>query len=490
MADTTHQTAPPPPAPSAPPETTIVVPRAQETVPETRDKDVKAAQEAKERMSKTQGFWNRLAPAKEGEPEKPVEAQPEKPPKKEETKEKREPSKKTEVVEEEPPKPETKPSRTKKGAEIDPMEIARATGQEIGREIAKAQNVPRGTTPEPVVELELPEEFRPDVAVFEEMARLEPKRYANIKKDLARYAKAESDYIAKWEKENEGQTYDGDADEHNAFYAKIRPDYDQKDFKMAERSLLKKELSAEVRKEVSEDLRTREVESERRRERAAQIQPEVEREMASTVSDMIREFEPENAEIKDWKTLEEKNPLLHDVVVAVHSENKPVMEATMRLFRRVEDVNPNNPVHVRIFDAIFNAEQEISRLPTKDRYDDEGRLFATQDDYAKMSPTDKSRHWYIGEREALGLIRGQAIARTKSVYERENQKQVRYSKRPNATETAHQTPPKTAETAPPIKPDNGSPSVSGRGTLPGDGQPASSGQKTGRDMLFSRLLGS
>lgn len=489
----THQTEQPV---ATPPDTTIVQPRANdpghEVSPET------AAREAKERMSKTQGFWNRLAPEKEeAKPEKPAEAQPEKPPKK-----KDEPAvpAEAEATEDEPKEEPTKPKKAsrKKEPEIDPIELARATGQEIGREMAKAnqnanQNVPRGTKTEDVnVEVELPEEFRADVAVFEEMSRLDPKRYGNIKKELARYAQAESDYIAKWEKEHEGETFDGESDEHDAFYSKIRPNYEQKDFKAAEKSLLKKE----VRQEVSEELRTREAETERRRERASQIQPEIQRDMVSLLGDMIREADPANADLgKDWasiQTLDEKNPLLSDVMVTVHNETKPAIEATLRLFRGVDQPDPKNAVHQRVFSLISEAEQRVSRLPMKDRYDDDGRLFATQEDYAKMSPTEKARHWYVGEREAVALLKGQAIAQTKTIYERESQRIARYTKRNNATEPAepsNHAAPKKAEPAQQPKPDNGSPSVTGRGTLPGDGQSASSKPTGGREMFFSKMFG-
>lgn len=487
---TDHQTETPA-APAAPPETNIVVPRSQDPAPEPPTLDAKAAQEAKERMTKTGGFWNRLAPEKE--PAKAPEASPAKPPKEKETPAATAPAK---APDEEPePKSDKKTKGRKKDPEIDPMEIARATGQEIGREMAKATqaaNVPRGTTPEPDADVELPEEFRPDVAVFEEMAKLEPKRYGNIKKDLARYAKAESDYIEKWEKDHPDETYDGDADEHNAFYAKIRPNYDQKDFKLAEKSLIKKEIQAELRKEMSEESRTREVESERRRERATQIQPEVDRDMFNTLGEMIREVDPENAEMaKDWASiqkLDEKNPLLADVMVGVHNETKPIVAATLRLFRSVESPDPNNPVHQRLFSVIAKAEQDVTRLPIKERYDEDGRLFATQDEYAKMSPIEKSRHWYVGEREALALIRGQAIARTKSIYEQEQQKLARYSKLSNATQTQNHTPERRSENPPQPKPDNGSPSVSGRGTLPGDGQSQANKPTNGRDLFFGRHL--
>lgn len=485
MAEAIHQTETPPPA--APPETAIVPPRSQDPAPapEPRDADEKAAREAKDRMSKTQGFWNRLAPAKEEETKKPAEAQPEKK------------AKEAPAEPETPPKaaePDKKPKAKKKEQEIDPIELARATGQEIGREMAKATqsaNVPRGTqSSETTEEPELPEEFRADVAVFEEMSRLDPKRYGNIKKELARYAAEETKYIEKWEAEHEGQDYDPESDEHNAFYSKIQPKFEQKDFKAAEKSLLKKE----VRNELSQELKQHEVESERRRERAATIEPEVKLEMFNGLGQMLTAIDPENAALaKDsasLQTLKDKNELAYDVLGFVHDETKPVVTAAMRLFRSVEAPDPNNPLHDYLFKLIWEAEDRISRMPLKERYDNDGRLFATQADYTKMDPADKSKHWYIGEKEALHLIRGQAITRTKTIYEQESQKIARYSKRTNSTQLPNQPSERKTEITTQQRPDNGSPTVGGRGTLPGDSQSGATKPQTGRDLLFGRLLGS
>lgn len=483
MAD--HQTKTP--AAPTPTDTTIVQPRTGDTALATAAEaagtpDEKAAREAKERMAKTAGFWNRATPKKEGE-----EASPKTPPKKED---KPAAAAHAEPTEEPEPKPDKKPRRRKE-PEIDPLELARATGQEIGREMAKAQsaNTPRGTPAhETQVEPELPDEYRNAVPVFKEMARLDSKKYGNLTKQVEQYAKAESEYIAQWQKEHSGEAFDGDSDEHDGFYAKIRPNYDENDFKTAERSLIEQD----VEKKVLAKMQSREAETEQRRERAAEIQPEVDRDMFGVLGDMIREVDPANKELaKDWasiQSIDEKNPLLSDVMVHVHNETKPVMVSAVRLFRSVESPNPTNPVHQRVFDVIAKGEEAVSRLPIKERYDDDGRLFATQEDYAKMNPADKARHWFIGERETIALIRGQAIQRTKSIYEQKSQEIARYTGRTNASQPSNQPPKEKPDTPPQKRVDNGSPSVGGRGTLPGDAQPANNGPKTGRDFLFSRLL--
>lgn len=483
MADN-HQQTPPPAATTPPPgDTGVILPRAQEgqTPPASGDAAEKAARDAKAKMEKTTGFWNRLYP-EEPKTEKPSGAPGDKKPNQpEETAAKPTPE----------PAKERKPKTRRREPEVDPIELARATGQEIAREIAKSTRPaaePTVTEPEP----EFPDEFKADLPVFEEMARLDPKRYGNIKKEIARYTDAESEYIAQWEEANPEQTYDGNDPEHNAFYAKIRPNYEPNDFKAAEKSLLKKE----VRNEVTKEWRQHEIESEKRREQAGRIQPEVDEVIFGTLAKAIEEADPENAALaKDWNTLrdlEQKNPMLSDAIVAVHAVAKPLVTTAMRLFRNVEDVDPNNLNHQHIFNTIWRAEAEISKLPIKDRYDSEGRLFATQEEFSKMTPAERQRHWYITEPETVALLRGEAIAHTKAIYAKKKAENDRYNRRVNASQSNNNNPvartEQTAERSHQSRSDNGSPSVTGRGTLPGDGQQAASGPTSGKDLFFNRIF--
>lgn len=484
MAATHQSTVTPPAPPTGDP--SVIKPRSEETPAlETGDPAEQASAEVKERMAKTNAFWNRMSPPKEGEkPARPAEAQPEKPPKKEDK-----PVAAKPAAGEPEEKPDKKPKTRKREPEVDPIQIAEATGTAIAREIAKANKpAPQPAAEEP--EQEFPEEFKADIPVFEEMARLNPKRYGSIKKEIAKYTAAETDYIAKWEAEHEGQDYDPDSEEHNAFYAKIRPNYDPTDFNAAKESLIEQK----VEKRVMAQIQSREAEAEKRREAAAEIKPEVDRNMIGTLGEMIRAVDPDNAELaKDWesiKTLEEKNPILYDAMTTVHNIAKPIITTAMRLFRKVENPDPQNQTHMHIFNTIWRAEAEISRLPIKDRYDEQGRLFATQEDYTKMSPAEQERHWHINEPETVALLRGEAIAHTKTIYEKKKQEIERYTRRPNgAQSSSSHAPEKKPEPQPQQRSDNGSPSVSGRGTLPGDGQSGSSKGQSGKDSFFSRYLG-
>lgn len=456
-----------------------VIPPRSEDAPATETPE-QLADQAREKMAKMDGFWNRVNPPKEGVKEKEPTPDPAPPAPEPEKK----PKDKAKAKDTPAPTPEEKPKgkRRKEQPEVDPIAIAEATGREIAREMARDRTP---SAPEPEVELELPEEFERDVQVFDEMAKLKPKEYGDIRKKLAKYAKAEDDYRTKWEADHVGEEFDPDSDEHNEFYQRIKPDYDQRDFDLAKESLIEQRAAAKAEERVRQEIR-REFEQ---RERAGQVRLEIEREMIGLMGEMLKEADPDNAELaKDWasiQTLDEKNPLLADVMVHVHNETKPVLEATVRLFRGIDKADDQNPVHQKVFSLISEIEQQVSRLPIKDRYHEDGRLFATQEQYSKMSASERQRHWYVDEYAVSHFVKGQAIGQTKKVYEAERQRIERYSKGQSRTEAPK--PAKAEETAP--KPVVASPSVSGRATLPGDGTPVVEKPTNGKGWFFNRYLG-
>lgn len=493
MADPTHQpTAPPADTPPPGQSAATILPRGEETPPAGPEQ---IAQEAQEKLTKMSGFWNRVNPEKEGEKKEEPAKVEEKPAK---------PAAKTKVESkpEDTPDPEKKPAkRQKKEQEVDPIQLAEATGREIGREMARAQaakDAPPAKPPE--APPELPEEFRRDAAVFEEMARLDPKKYNGIRQTLSRYTAEENKYIAKWEAENEGETFDGDDPVHNDFYKKVRPDFDEKDFEQAKESLIEERAVKRAEERVEERIRQRESESENRRERTAKIKPEVETEMFGLIAEMVNETAPEHSELaKDWASiqkLDEENPLLADTIVEAHNQTKPLIEATMRLFRNIDHYDEKNPLHQQIGQLVTEAETAVLKMPVKDRYDDHGRLFATQAEYSKMDRTEREGRWYIAENELSALVRVRAIGRVKQTYEREKEKLNRYTKggkagasATNGATSAPKSKPEDTRNSDTRRPDTSSPSISGRSTLPGDGQGGAKPPANGKDLFFNRILG-
>lgn len=455
--------------PSPTPIPAPVVPRSESPEPTPEE----LATQAQEKLTKLEGFWNKVNPPKEGK-ETPSEPQPD---------EKKPKAKAKEIPPPAPPEDKPKAKRRTKEPEIDPIALAEATGREIAREMAreKAPVQPK----EPEVELELPEEFARDVQVFDEMAKMKPKEYGDIRKKLAKYAKAEDDYRTKWEQEHPDEEFDPDSDEHDDFYKRIKPDYEQRDFESAKESLIEQRAAARAEERLRQEFEQR----EKQREQAGQIKPEIEREMVGLMGDMLKEADPDNAELaKDWASiqlLDEKNPLLADVMVGVHNETRPVLEATRRLFRGIDRPDQNNAAHQRVFALISETEEQVKKMPLKERYDEEGRLFATQDEYSKMNPAERQKHWYIGENELAAVVRGKAIGQTKIIYQRERQRIERYTKGGSKTEQTKRQPQE--EHAP--KHVTTSPSVSGRSTLPGDGTPNASKPSNGKDWFFNKFLG-
>lgn len=498
--------AEPPVAPETPAlsaATTAIQPRADEAQATADAAAATEAESARQRVAKTAGFWNRISPPKEGESPKPKEetkpaegetkgakGETEKP--KGETKKGK--GEKTEAQPPEASEPPAEPEKPKrrKREEPDALQIAEATGKALAREMKTAAPAPAAPArPEP--EADLPDEFKRDVAVFEEMARSDPKRYGKIKEDLARYASSENKYIEKWEAEHPGETFDGDAEEHNEFYNRIKPDYDQADFETAKTTLIENRAVERAKKEAREEFQKEYEAREQMREKAAKITPEVDVEMIGLLGEMAKEVDT-SGEFKGWpeiEALKQKNKLLYDVLEAVNNRIKPLLTVNKRVFRGIDRFDSTQPAHEYIGKLVEDYEERVQNLPARDRYHDDGRMFATQKEYVKMPPSEQKKHWYIGEEETAAILRGQAKRDTKMLYERELKRLSDYASILGATQkpqpATNGQPPKP-DPAPQTRHETVSPSVSGRGTLPGDGQGAPKNSGNGRDRFFDRFL--
>lgn len=460
------------------------------------------AESARERVKKTAGFWNKIITPKEGEAPK-TETKPAETETKGEKIETEKPKGETkkgkgEKAEAQPPEPaeppaEEKPKRRKR-EEPDALQIAEATGKALAREMRTAGPATPATPAAPAAEPDLPDEFKRDAAVFEEMARQDPRRYGKIKEDLAKYASAENKYIEKWEAEHPGEAFDGDADEHNEFYERIKPEYDDADFEAAKTTLIENRAVERAKKEAREEFQKEYEAREQMREKAAQISPEVDREMIGLLGEMAKEVDP-SGEFKGWSEIEalkQKNKLLYDVLEAVNNRIKPLISINKRVFRGIDRFDSTQPAHEYIGKLVEDYEERIQNLPARDRYHDDGRMFATQKEYVKMSPAEQKKHWYIGEEETAAILRGQAKRDTKLLYERELKRLSEYaailSATPKPQPASNGQPPKPDPTPTPARTDTASPTVGGRGTLPGDGQGAAKSSGTGRDRFFDRFV--
>jgi hypothetical protein len=154
------------------------------------------------------------------------------------------------------------------------------------------------------------------------------------------------------------------------------------------------------------------------------------------------------------------------------------------LFQGIDKFNRTNPAHEYIATRIDSAEKEITRMPSADRYDQEGRLFATQAEYVRMNAEEKARHWYIDEHHISAILQGDARKLSKAKFDTLQKKFSKWS-----GTNGKPAPATKPAAAAPARESSGSPTVTGRSTLPGDAGNKGEKAKTGRDLFFDSLLG-
>ncbi len=161
-----------------------------------------------------------------------------------------------------------KPTPAPKRAEPEPL-----TADAIGEAVAKRlqpKTDEKSTAAAPDLEAGLGDDEKETLGVLREMEALYPDRY-KAGTLTARYAEGQrklNTYAAEWEKANPGQEFDLSDPEHAEFLKNNDVDWPDRDFKAAERSLLRKEVKGEIVKELSPKLS--EIDEIKAREKLAQ----------------------------------------------------------------------------------------------------------------------------------------------------------------------------------------------------------------------------
>lgn len=347
-----------------------------------------------------QRFAEKVAPAVAKE-EKPKTEKPEKKetPKKPEEKPAAEEKPKAEKpADKETPKEEKK-EPVRKVAK-DPVRIEGADSlAEAAKSLEKILEKQAKKDEPKVVERELPEEIAELVPDLEELEQLDPKKFKGIKAKVAEFkgkGGIEDQYKAQWRKENPGKEFDEDDEEHAQFYEEHEPKVTDADLKKAERARIKRELRAELNKEI-EPVKE-EVKSERAKQLAA---PATAKYIDETVIGLAKAVSPtlSSVEPKDWQTAD---PLAHKLLVKTASRYAPMIKATAELEAGVA-YNDKDDGHRAVKAKLESLESKLKRLPAQQTavpVEHNGevvgyRTFATLEEYAKASEEKKASLWTV-----------------------------------------------------------------------------------------------
>lgn len=395
-------------------------------------------------------------------------------------------------------KPKVKP--VKKA--VDPVAAARETaaiqGEAIGKAVVAglAAREAKPVVSEPTAaELEkaLPDEHRRHAGVYRSMEEMFPTKYPDLRKKLVEFSKTETDYIAKWESEHPGQSFNGDSNDHDDFYAQHAPVFDEQDFKAAERGLIVNEATSKA--EAKAEKRVSQIEQRLNQQTA---QPKISQAISSLTKGILESMDPELVKLmaspEELSTLPQKDEEAAGILIGIVQRDRPVIEANIAYHDGAVEFNAKDPAHARLAQVALDVEQLMAAQTEEAQVDQQGRAFATREDYAQMPPAERVKHWIVGKDEIEVFILTEAKREARAAREDLQKRHEAYAKRmgwatPNVSKDLQTgktaQPDKVVE--PPVNPAAAAvaPSMSSGATVGRSDDKSVSGQKSGAARFWS-----
>jgi len=335
-----------------------------------------------------------------------------------------------------------------------------------------------------------PKEYTEQYEAFKVMAKAKPEKYSGLVEDFKKFVKEEEDYIKQWKRDHPGEPWNGEADEHNEFYQKATPTYEDADLRRAEINLELGETKKEIRREVLEEVtpKLKELDELKRNETLRELQPAIATAEKAAMGSILKAIDPayeKFTEPAELAKLRDEDPMGFDIAIQVASDALPFVAEVTRLWKSKGAVKAeeNNPLHRYIHDYATKMMDLISALPAEEQLRD-GKKFSTWNNFNKLTPAEQEKHWTITEQDLIErkMLDAQEIARER--FANEDKKLSSWAKRRGMTNgSANNSAPKPAdekkkeEAKPaPAKENSGSPSVGSRTQVGSGGQPAPSGK--------------
>lgn len=297
--------------------------------------------------------------------------------------------------------------------------VARATAKAIGEQ----------NKPEPKKEddyADLPKSRRNDIPIYDKLGK---------KEEFIKFSRAEVRYINDWEKNNPGETFDPDADDHETFYSKHEPDVDDSDFRQAEIEIAADRI---VEKRIQEKFGStaKELDAIRLQQAVARAEPDMARAgqqmLGAIVSaidkDLLKAIEEGGAE-----KVEERDLVAHDVIKAIAPRAAAVASEAVRIFasngRAIDD---NNPIHQEVINELFALELRLLKLPD-DQLLWDNRQFLPRERFNKLTADRQREYWCVGVNELQTHLTSKYAKQAKDAYDYESERAKRYASRFSVT---------------------------------------------------------
>tara|TARA_R110002020_G_scaffold184977_1_gene382412 strand:- start:5302 stop:6819 length:1518 start_codon:yes stop_codon:yes gene_type:complete len=271
-------------------------------------------------------------------------------------------------------------------------DMAKLAGQAAAEAIRESDRVSK-ELPEAVESVQLDDDDQGTYDVFDQMEKSAPDKYKGIKGKFANFVDASKSYQKEWISNNPDEEFDPESDEHADFYAKNEPKYSQSDFKKAEKRVDMADVLGEVEKKYQDRIE----ELEDRISRKTESQPKAKDSAEGAIKEMVAQVSPDMEKVINEKGLEEaekSDPLVFDKISgAADTLSTMVYEIEQNQSKHGTFApNSRNETHKVVSDFVKGREQYVKSLPSEQQVWN-GKSFATNSEYNRMSQGDRDRHW-------------------------------------------------------------------------------------------------
>ncbi len=326
--------------------------------------------------------------------EKPVEKKEELNP---EAKVEAKPDEKPVVAAEETPKPDKTIVKAKKAA-AEPVDTAKLVSDAAASAATAAVRAMQpAKDPEPAakprVEDDLKDEDRQEYLVAKHLGEINPK-YKGAEKVVLEHIKKSEEYASRWEAQNQGKVFDPNDDEHNAFFEALDKPWTDRDFRDAEIDLKAEEVVSRKLK-AREDKNGEKLEKLELENAKVELAPAVEKQILSAADMLTKAVGDdvfESIKTNGFTKFEESDPVTAAVLTESLGNLQPIIETIIQ----IDDpkgrfkIDPKNPLHQQWNNILVQGESLCAG-----RADEQGRKFATRQQYSKMSDAERQNHWYL-----------------------------------------------------------------------------------------------
>lgn len=309
-----------------------------------------------------------------------------------------------------PAEPATPPNKRKpRGKPIDSVsthDLVTSTARAVGGAVVQAiQASPPVRTDAPASEL--PDEVRSDLEIYNELHRIDPGKYpADLPQRLAKFGKEEIAYADKWESQHSGETFDGNAEEHEGWYDSHQPKVAPEDFAYAKASLrIRKDLAGHYEPKI------RELEGQLRK---FQIEPEIRQAATTAALPILQAINPEVKELSadSIGAFKTKDPIGWEIAQQVDQAMAASIVEAGKLWHGITTFDANNPMHKVAQQAFSEVQDLVKQLPASQLKGTDGRKFLPMTDYYGLPDNARQQFftityedvaYYIANRIAPGL---------------------------------------------------------------------------------------